>query len=148
MKVILLKDVKNVGKKDEIKEVSDGYARNFLFKNNLAMQATDGNRKILDARKKEEAKAEEEKKKEAQALAARLKDIVLEFQLNTGKEGNVFGSISTKQIAAALEKEGIRIDRRKIILDTPIDSLGTTLVKADLYKNQVTGEINVHVSGK
>jgi large subunit ribosomal protein L9 len=148
MKVILLKDVKNVGKKDEVKEVSDGYARNFLMKNKLAVPYTKGSQTVLNKQLKERADHEEELKQEALALKERLKDLKLEFSLNTSKGGNTFGQISSKQIVAALEKEGIHVDKRKILMDTPVDSLGTTIVKADLYRNQVIADIAVHVSAK
>jgi large subunit ribosomal protein L9 len=148
MKVILLKDVKNVGKKDEVKEVSDGYARNFLMKNKMAVPYTKGSQTVLNKQLKERADHEEELKQEALALKERLKDLKLEFSLNTSKGGNTFGQISSKQIVAALEKEGIHVDKRKILMDTPVDSLGTTIVKADLYRNQVIADIAVHVSAK
>jgi len=105
MKVILLKDVKNVGKKDEVKEVSDGYARNFLMKNKMAVPYTKGSQTVLNKQLKERADHEEELKQEALALKERLKDLKLEFSLNTSKGGNTFGQISSKQIVAALEKK-------------------------------------------
>jgi large subunit ribosomal protein L9 len=102
----------------------------------------------LNKQLKERADHEEELKQEALALKERLKDLKLEFSLNTSKGGNTFGQISSKQIVAALEKEGIHVDKRKILMDTPVDSLGTTIVKADLYRNQVIADIAVHVSAK
>lgn len=148
MKVILLKDVKNVGKKDEVKEVSDGYGRNFLIKNQMAVAFTKDNANRWQKRKDEEALQDHLAKKEAQQLSEDLKNVVLEFQLSSSKDGKTFGKISSKQIAAALAEKGINIDKRKIKMETPVDSLGTTIVKADLYKNQVHGEIKVHVSAK
>ena len=74
--------------------------------------------------------------------------MTLEFQLNTGKGGNTFGQISSKQIVAALAQKGVHVDKRKIIMDTPVASLGTTKVKVDLYKGKIIGTINVHVSAK
>lgn len=148
MKVILLEDVKNVGKKDDVKEVADGYGRNFLIKNKKAVPYNKENAKALEVKKAEDAAHQEELKQQAKETANRLKDIQLEFTLNTGKQGNTFGQISTKQIAAALEQMGIHIEKRKIIMDTPVDSLGTTKLKVDLYKGEVMGEIRVHVSAK
>lgn len=148
MKIILLKDVKNVGKKDQVKEVSDGYAANFLIPKGLAMACNKANTAKLQKEKEEQAYQDSLQKLEAQSLAEKLARTTLEFALKTGKEGNTFGQISTKQIAAALEKEGIHVDKRKIMMDVPVDSLGTTMVKVDLYKGQVIGEIKVHVSEK
>lgn len=149
MKVILLEDVRKVGKKDEVKEVADGYGRNFLIKNGLAVAYNKDSAKDLKARQADEAAHQAALKKAAGEIADQMKSLVLEFSLNTSKDGsNTFGQISTKQIAAALAEKGINVDRRKILLDTPVDSLGTTKVKADLYKGQVIGTFNVHVTGK
>jgi large subunit ribosomal protein L9 len=148
MKVILLQDVKNVGKKDEIKDVSDGYAKNYLIKNNLAALVNKENTNALAERQAAKAAALEQARQEALETQKKLENTTLEFTLNTGKGGNTFGQISTKQIAAQLEKLGINVDKRKIVLDTPVDSLGTTKVKVDLFKGQIIGEIKVHVSGK
>lgn len=148
MKVILLEDVRNVGKKDEVKEVSDGYAKNFLIKQGKAQVFNKGNAKELAARQAEEAANQEKLKAQAQETKQKLEDLTLEFTLNTGKGGNTFGQISTKQIAQALEQMGYHVDKRKILTDVPVDSLGTTKVKVDLYKGQVVATVNVHVSAK
>lgn len=148
MKVILLEDVRNVGKKDEVKEVSDGYGRNFLIKKGLAEPYNKATSKDLAARKEEEHQQDLKNQELAKETAEKLKDMTLEFQLNTGKGGNTFGQISSKQIVAALADQGIHVDKRKIIMDTPVDSLGTTKVKVDLYKGKIIGTINVHVSAK
>lgn len=148
MKVILLKDVKNVGKKDEVKEVSDGYARNFLIKNKMAVAYTKGSVKVLDHQLEEKKLHEEDLKKQAEKIAEELKTTPVEFMLNTGKDGQVFGSVSSKQIAEALNKKGIIVDKRKIHMDIPVSSIGTTRVKVDLYKGQVIGEIVVQVRPK
>ncbi len=148
MKVILLEDVRNVGKKDEVKEVSDGYGRNFLIKKGLAEPYNKVTSKDLAARKEEEHQQDLQNQKDAQETAEKLKDMTLEFQLNTGKGGNTFGQISSKQIVAGLAEKGIQVDKRKIIMETPVDSLGTTKVKVDLYKGKIIGTINVHVSAK
>ena len=148
MKVIMLKDVKNVGKKDEVKEVSDGYARNYLIKNKMAIAYTKGSEKVLEKQLEEKAEQEAELKAQAEAVAEKLKTVRLEFALSAGKEGQVFGSISSKQITDALNKQGIKVEKRKIKMEESISSLGTTKVKVDLYKGIVIGEINVHVSAK
>lgn len=148
MKVILLKDVKNVGKKDEVKEVSDGYARNFLIKNKMAVAYTKGSVKVLDHQLEEKKLYEEDLKKQAEKIAEELKTTPVEFMLNTGKDGQAFGSVSSKQIAEALNKKGIIVDKRKIHMDIPVSSIGTTRVKVDLYKGQVIGEIVVQVRPK
>ena len=148
MKVILLKDVKNVGKKDEVKEVSDGYARNFLIKNKMAVAYTKGSVKVLDHQLEEKKLHEEDLKKQAEKIAEELKTTPVEFMLNTGNDGQAFGSVSSKQIAEALNKKGIIVDKRKIHMDIPVSSIGTTRVKVDLYKGQVIGEIVVQVRPK
>ncbi|MBM6830576.1 50S ribosomal protein L9 [Faecalicoccus acidiformans] len=148
MKVILLKDIKKVGKKDEVIEVSDGYARNYLIKRNLAIAYTKGSQKVLNEQLAQKAEEEKQLKAEAEVLKAKLEKMRLEFTLSTGKEGQVFGSISTKQIHQALLNQGMEVDKRKIHLDAPVSSLGMTNVEVDLYKGQVIGTIHVHVSEK
>lgn len=148
MKVILLKDIRKLGKKDEVVEVSDGYARNFLIKNKSAIAYTKGSAKVLDHQMEERAKQEAQLKKEAEKLKEELKNVTLEFKLSAGKNGAVFGSVSSKQIVEALTKKGYKIDKRKLQMDQSISSLGTTRVKVDLYHGQVMGEIVVHVSEK
>ena len=112
MKVILLSDVKNVGKKDEVVEVADGYARNFLIKRKLAVAQTQGSMQVLGRQQEEARLREEELEKEAQKTKERLEKIVLECQIKTGNGGRSFGSISTKQIAEQLAKEhDIHIDQ-------------------------------------
>ena len=149
MKVILLSDVKNVGKKDEVVEVADGYARNFLIKRKLAVAQTQGSMQVLGRQQEEARLREEELEKEAQKTKERLEKIVLECQIKTGNGGRSFGSISTKQIAEQLAKEhDIHIDRRKMLGHDSISSLGDSNLKVDLYRNKVIGVIHVHVSAK
>ena len=146
MKVILLSDVKKVGKKGEIVEVADGYGRNFLLHKKLAVLATKKSMEILD----EENLQHELHEKEAQAqeLAKRLEKITLEFHVKTGEGGRVFGGVSTKQIVEQLrEKYEIKIDKRKVLDNGTIASLGYSNVKVDLYRNKVIGVIRVHVNG-
>lgn len=144
MKVILLSDVKKVGKKGEMVDVADGYGRNFLIANKLAVQATAGSQKRLDEEKHQQMLNEKELEKQARILAEKLETLMLEFRVKSGKEGRMFGSVSTKQIAEELNKKyGIQIDKRKILDTSPITSLGVTKVRVELYRN-VIGTINVH----
>jgi len=145
MKVILLQDVKGQGKKDDVIDVSAGYARNYLFKNNLAQEATQGNLKALKARKRKEAEKAEQIKEEAVQLKEALSNITVEITAKAGDGGRLFGSVTNKQIADTLKKEhGYTIDRRKIELDEPIRALGYTNVPVKLHPD-VTGTIKVHV---
>jgi len=145
MKVILLKDVKNVGKKDQTVEVSDGYAANFLFPRRLAVQASKKSLEILSDQQEQRRINEENLKKEAQELAKKLENITLEVGARCGKDGKMFGNISTKQVAELLESEyHLSIDKRKFVGDTTIDKLGFFKLKNELYKG-VIATINVHV---
>ena len=148
MKVILLSDVSKVGKKGAIVEVADGYARNCLSRNRLAVQATAKSLEILDEQKVQAKLNEKEMEAQARETSAKLEKIMLQFSVKSGKEGRVFGSVSTKQIAQELErKHGIHIDKRKILDTAPIQSLGVTNVRIELYKD-VIGTIRVQVTGK
>ena len=141
MKVILLSDVKKVGKKGEIKEVADGYARNFLISRGLAVMASEGANKVLAKQNKEKEKQEQIAKEEAIKLKDELSKVELDFRVKA-KEGRVSGSVSTKEIAEELKKKGIEIDKRKIIDNEPITSLGYSNIKIELYKG-VIGTIKV-----
>jgi len=146
MKVILKEDVKKVGKKGEIVNVADGYARNYLIARGLAVQETKGSLAVLSEQKKEEAAIEAEKEAEAKALAEKMESMTLTFNVKSGAEGRVFGSVSTKQIVEKLNQEGIHVDKRKILDTNPIQSLGVTKVRMELYKN-VIGTIKVKLVG-
>lgn len=148
MKVILLSDVKKVGKKGEIVEVSDGYGRNLLLNKKLAVLATKKSMEILDEQNLQHDLEEKQKEADAQALKQKLTKITLEFHVKTGEGGRVFGSVSTKQIVEQLQRvHAIKIEKRKFIDTDAITSLGYTDVKVDLYKNKVIGVIRVHVNG-
>ena len=148
MKVILLSDVKKVGKKGEIVEVSDGYGRNFLLNKKLAVLATKKSMEILDEQNLQHDLEEKQKEADAQALKQKLTKITLEFHVKTGEGGRVFCSVSTKQIVEQLQRvHAIKIEKRKFIDTDAITSLGYTDVKVDLYKNKVIGVIRVHVNG-
>lgn len=144
MKVIFLQDVKGQGKKGEIKEVAEGYARNYLLPRGLAQLATAGATKNLEQMKAAEEKRKARELQEAQALAERLSKMKLVIKAKAGESGRLFGAITSKQIAEALEKEKVKIDRRKIELDEPIRSLGVTQVQVRLYP-EVKGTLNVHI---
>ncbi|WP_071440846.1 50S ribosomal protein L9 [Traorella massiliensis] len=147
MKVILLSDVKKVGKKGEMVEVSDGYARNFLIRQKLAVAATETSRQILNEQKAKEAEKEAELEAQANEIKKKLENITLEFKVKTGEGGRVFGSVSSKQICEELQKKyQIHVDKRKFLDNESINSCGVTYVKVDLYRNKVIGQIKVHVS--
>ena len=148
MEVILLQDVKNVGKKNQTVKVSDGYANNFLLKNKLAVPVSKKSVEILANQQENARIAEENAKKEAQKLAESLKDITLEFTAKVGKDSKLFGSISLKQVEEELKaKHGITIDKRKFLDKGPLDMLGLYKLRIELHKG-VIGEIRVHISGK
>jgi large subunit ribosomal protein L9 len=145
MKVIFVKDVKGNGKQGEVKDVSDGYARNYLLKKDLAIEATPGNLKALEAKERKNEQIEQQEKEAAMDLKDTLADLEVKMQAKSGKGGQLFGSITSKQIAEALKKEhGYKVDKKKIELDQPIRALGHTIVPVKLHP-EVSGSINVHV---
>ena len=145
MKVILLQDVKKLGKKDQVIEVSDGYASNYLIPHRLAVQVTKKSNEVLAAQKEEERQQFEANKAKAQELAKMLEGLTLEFKLRTGNNGRCFGNVSLKQIEEELTKQNITIDKRKFIDKGPLDSLGFYHLRIELFKG-VEGIINVHIS--
>ncbi|MCI6357976.1 MAG: 50S ribosomal protein L9 [Erysipelotrichaceae bacterium] len=146
MKVILLQDVKKVGKKGETIEVTDGYATNFLLPRRLAVNATKRSVEILDKQKEDARILDEQNRKNAEELKEKLKTITLEFTCKTGKDGKLFGSVSSKQVVEMLKsKYGISIDKRKFVDKETVNTLGVTILKNELYKG-VVAEIKVHVS--
>lgn len=144
MKVIFLEDVKGKGKKGEVKNVSAGYARNYLLPRGLATEATDGNMRQLKQQEKEQARRKESEKKQAEALADEIGKLTVEIAAKSGEGGRLFGSITNKQIAETLQKYEVKVDRRKIDLPEPIRALGVTQVPVKLHP-EVTASIKVHV---
>ena len=148
MKVILLEDVKKVGKKGSIVDVSDGYGANFLIPKKLAVLVTKTSLEIKKTQDDNKAKEEEIKKQNAIELKEKIKDLVVEIKLGTGKEGKLFGAISSKEIVEEYKKQfNIELDKRKFLNFNPISSLGYVKIEIELYKD-VIGVITVHVSEK
>ena len=148
MKVILLKDVKGIGKKSEIVNVKDGYGANYLIPNRLAVMYSEKSQEILNQQKKAEADNIEKMKADAREAAKKLETITLEFSANGSGDGRMFGTISTKQIEQELkEKHNIVIDKRKFVDRQLVDHFGYTKLTIELYKG-ITGTITVHVSEK
>ncbi|RKD22272.1 50S ribosomal protein L9 [Caminicella sporogenes] len=148
MKVILLKDVKGTGKKGEVVNVSDGHARNFLIPRGLAKEATKGNLRELENQKAAQKKKEERELAEAKALAEKISSITLKFKGKAGEGGKLFGSITSKDIALELKnKYKINIDKRKIILNSPIKELGARFVEVKIYPD-VTAKLKVEVTAE
>lgn len=150
MKVIFIQDVRGRGKRGQVKEVPDGYAQNFLIKRGLAKQATKAAMSQLKGQQRAEEKHATEELAEAKKLKTVLEDdkTVVELSGKAGTDGRMFGSISTKQIATALQKQyDVKIDKRKIELAAPIKALGYVNVPIKLHP-QVTAEIRVHIAEK
>lgn len=146
MEVILLEDVKSLGKKDEIVKVSDGYARNYVLPKKLGVEATFKNLNELKLKKANEEKLAKQKLEEAQAFAKVLEESSVELKMKSGEGGRTFGSISSKEIAQEAKKQlNFELDKKKIILDEPIKTLGVHIVKIKLHKD-VTAKLTVKVS--
>ncbi|GAB4409511.1 MAG: 50S ribosomal protein L9 [Thermodesulfovibrionales bacterium] len=144
MKVILKEDVKNLGKMGSVVNVADGYARNFLIPRNLAVEANVKSVKTLEHEKRMIEEKAKKVKNSAQALAESLSKIVLTLSAKAGEEERLFGSITTMDIAEALKKEGIDIDKKKIILDEPIKRLGFYTVGIKIHP-EITVSLNIKV---
>ena len=144
MEVIFIKDLKNQGKKGQIKEVKDGYAENFLIKNGYAVKKTKENLSKLNHEQAKKEKEDAENKKKAIELSEKLAKVTLEFTVKTGAGDKVFGRISVKQIKDELQKKGYSIEKSMIDIKTPISSLGFHNVDINLYTD-IVATIKVHV---
>jgi len=144
MKVIFLQDVKGQAKKGEVKEVSEGYARNFLLPKGLVSPANEGALKQLEFQHKAVAKKKDQEQERAQNLAKKIEAMTVEIKAKSGETGRLFGSITSKQIAEELASRKIKVDKRKISLDEPIRVLGITEVPIKLHAN-VSAMIKVNV---
>ena len=148
MKVILLEDVKSLGKKGQLVEVNAGYARNFILPKKLGIEATSKNINDLKLQKAHEDKVAAEQLAAAKVLAEELKDKSVELKMKVGEGGRTFGAISTKEIAAAAKEQlGYELDKKKISVDEPIKSLGVHYVKIKLHP-KVTADLKVKVTEK
>ena len=145
MEIILLQDVKALGKKGEIVKVSDGYARNFIFPKKLGVEANKQNLYDLNNQKAAEAKKQKEMLEEAQAQGKKLSELTIKLSIKAGEGGKTFGSVSTKEIAAGLKDQfGLDIDKKKVVLNDPIKHAGSYTVPVKLHP-QVTAELTVKV---
>ena len=145
MKVILLQDVKALGKKGDVVNVSDGYARNMLLKKGIGKEANGQNINDLKLQKANEEKIAKENLEAAKKLAEEMKDKEIRVSVKAGEGGRVFGSVSTKEIAEEIKKQlGYEIDKKKILLDAPVKALGYTEIGITLH-TKVTAKMRVHV---
>ena len=147
MKVILLKDVKSLGKKGDIVEVSEGYGRNFIIPSKTGVPADAKNLNTLKLQKANEEKIAAEKLAEAKALKEKIEAVKLTLTVKVGKDGRAFGSVSTKEVQEALKKQaGIEVDKKKFSTDVPMKNLGGYDIDVKLHKD-VTAELHVSVVG-
>lgn len=148
MKIILLENVKNVGNKGDIVEVKDGYGRNFLLKTKKGIIGNKENVQMAENAKADELKRLEEERKEAIALAKILDETEIKITERAGEDGKLFGSVTSKDITEALEKDkGIKVDKRKVELEMPIRNVGRIEVKVKTYQG-VVGTLTVLVEGE
>ena len=147
MDIILIQDVKSLGKKGEIVKVSDGYARNFILPKKLGLEANAKNLNDLKLQKAAQAKLEKEQLEAAQELGKKIDGSAVTIRIKTGENGRVFGSVSVKEIAEAMQEQlGLTIDKKKISLANPIRNEGTFPASVKLHP-QVTSELTVKVEG-
>jgi len=148
MKVIFLKDVKGSGQKDEIKEVKDGYAKNFLLKKKVAIEATPENLAMLDEKKAQAEAKEADRVQKAKELAAKLDKAGITMQVKAGETGKLYGAITSQDIADGLEKqEGLKVDKKDIVLKDPIKTTGSHKVTIALYKG-VKANVTVNINAQ
>lgn len=146
MEVILKEDVANLGHRGDVVKVAEGYGRNFLLPRKLAMQATEANKVVVEQMKSSAARRSASEKAQAEVLVTKLDPLVLSFTRKSGENGQLFGSVTSVDIAAELETKGFAVDRRKIQLTEPIKSLGDFIVAIKLHR-EVTAHVKVKVAG-
>jgi large subunit ribosomal protein L9 len=144
MEVILREDVEKLGSRGQIVKVADGYARNFLLPKRLAMPASEGNRKVVEQERQAHLRREAKEKAAAQELSNMMQGLAVTITQKAGEQEQLFGSVTSKDIAEALERQNYHIDRRKIHLEEPIKQLGEYKVPVRLHRD-VTAEIAVNV---
>ncbi|HBT48521.1 MAG: 50S ribosomal protein L9 [Caldanaerobacter subterraneus] len=144
MKVILVKDVKNVGKAGEVVNVSDGYGRNYLIPKGLAIEATESNLKMLNEKKKAEERKRQQELEQAKELAQKLSKVGVTLKVKAGENGKLFGSVTSKDVEEALKEKGFEIDKKKIVLPENIKTTGTYYAEVKLYQG-VTAKVQVDV---
>ena len=146
MEVILKEDVEKLGHRGDVVKVADGYGRNYLLPRKLAIEATLGNKKVIDQMKASAVRRSAKEKSESEALLAQLEGVNLDFTRKVGQEDHLFGSVTSADIAQALEHKGFTIERRKIHLDDPLKTLGEFHVPIKLHR-EVTTHLKVTVKG-
>jgi large subunit ribosomal protein L9 len=146
MEVILKEDVINLGHRGDVVKVADGYGRNFLLPRKLALQATDENKAVIEQMKNASARRSASEKVQAEELVAKLEPLTLSFTRKSGESGQLFGSVTTADIAADLATKGFEVDRRKIALNEPLKTLGDHTVSIKLHR-EVTAHLKVKVVG-
>jgi large subunit ribosomal protein L9 len=144
MEVILKEDVLNLGHRGDVVKVADGYGRNFLLPRKLALQATDANKAVIEQMKFAAARRSASEKAQAEELAGKLEPVVLSFTRKSGEAGHLFGSVTSADIAAELANKGVEVDRRKIVLNEPLKSVGEFSVAIKLHR-EVTAHVKVQV---
>ncbi|MCF7804167.1 MAG: 50S ribosomal protein L9 [Candidatus Marinimicrobia bacterium] len=144
MKIILRQDVEKLGEAGEIVDVKPGYFRNYLHPRDMAMRATDSNRKVYEEERRMQQVRENKAKFEAQKVADKLENVSLNAPVQVGEEDKVFGSVTSQDIAKLLDEQGFDIDKKDILLDEPIKALGIYNVPVKLHKD-ITGEVKVWV---
>ncbi len=145
MKVILLADIKGVGKKDQVIEASDGYARNYLFPKKLAQEANNANMAKLQSRNDSKKFKKDTEKTNAEEIANKLKGIMLKVKVKAGENGKIFGGVTAKEISDGLKKDyNIEIDKKKIMLNETIKIIGTVTIDIKLYEG-VIGKLKVDI---
>jgi large subunit ribosomal protein L9 len=147
MEVILKEDVANLGHQGDVVKVADGYGRNFLLPRKLAMQATESNKAVIQQMKTAAARRSATEKVQAEELLAKLEPVVLTFTRKSGESGQLFGSVTSADVAAELATRGFEIDRRKIVLNEPLKALGNFDVAIRLHR-EVTAHLKVKVIGE